>query len=286
MRPRRHQIRLSVSNSTFSNSAVGEGFTVSTRSNGNFQLVATGSTFSGNFSTGIHVDAGDSSRNDVSVTRSTSSGNYTGVTVSGSGTSNTTFNVSNNSNITTTAGSGVALAANGASTMSGNVLNNTITSTVTNNPSFGIDAVVDGTGSMTAKIDGNAVTVFFDSFDGGARGGVGAHADLTVTNNTFDTTGNTAPYSPMVLFSGNGTPGESATVCFNVSGNTLHTGGTNYDVEIDQYTGDTFNLQGYTGAGSDANAVKTFLAGQNTGISSVVDGTGSMNVTNATCALP
>ncbi|HVB66015.1 MAG TPA: hypothetical protein VNE17_14900, partial [Nitrolancea sp.] len=281
--------RLAISGSTFSSSTANEGLTISSRSTANFQLDLQSSTITNNYSIGVHVDAGDTSRNDFSMSSSTVSGSTVGVDVSGSGTATSTFNVSNNTGagISTTSGSGIVIAANSSSSVDGTVQNNVVKTTLANNPSFGIDVVVNATGSATVKVDSNTITKFMTGIRGGARNAGTGTANLTVTNNTIDSTGNTFPYSGILLFSGNGSGGESNAVCVNVSGNHITAINGNFDIELDQYGGNTFNIQGLTPAtGATELQVETYVSGQNN--SAVVTAAGGLVIdfTAGNCALP
>jgi len=282
--------RLAVSNSTFSSSDTNEGLTISSRLTANFQLALTSSTFTNNPTVGVHVDAGDTSHNDFSMSGSSVSGSTTGVDVSGSGTAATTFNVSNNNGagISVLTGSGIVIASNSSSTMDGSILSNKVTTTVANNPAYGIDVLVDQTGTATVKVDSNNVTNFMTGIRGGARNAGTGHADLTVTNNTVDNTANTAPYMGMWFFSGNGSAGESNVVCLHLSGNSITFGGAgNYGVELDQDTGTTFNIQGLTPAtGATEAQVESYVSGQNNGTSVIAAGGTVINYTAGNCALP
>jgi hypothetical protein len=282
--------RLEVSNSTFSSSDTNEGLTISSRLTANFQLALTSSTFTNNPTIGVHVDAGDTSHNDFSMSGSTVSSSTVGVDVSGSGTAATTFNVSNNNGagISVLTGSGIVISSNSSSTMDGSILSNKVTTTVANNPSYGIDVLVDQTGTATVKVDSNNVTNFMTGIRGGARNAGTGHADLTVTNNTVNNTANTTPYMGMWFFSGNGSGGESNVVCLNLSGNAITFGGVGtYGVELDQYTGDTFNIQGLTPAtGATEGDVEGYVSSQNNGTTVIAAGGNLINYTAGNCALP
>ncbi|MEZ4570092.1 MAG: hypothetical protein R2849_07155 [Thermomicrobiales bacterium] len=271
------------------NSVAGDHVTISNRNTANFQTVVSSCTFTAvvdQTSDSIQVDAGDTSRSDVQITGSSFVNGNLAINISGSGTAATTFDVSNNPSITSRGSSGVNIASNGSASMSGTVNSNTISSSIANNNGFGIDVVVDATGSAVVSADDNTISGLAVGFRGGARNAGTGTADLTLSNNNITTGGNFA-FNAIQLFSGNGSGGESNAVCVNLSSNTTATGFGDDEYFLEQYTGNTFQLQGFAGNGTIAADVEAFVAGTDTG-SPTVDAFGgtTVNYTAATCATP
>ena len=143
------------------------------------------------------------------------------------GSSNGTFNWSNN-NVTlvgTGAGLGLGFTIRGSGTYTGTISDNVITNTAGTNTS-GIRSVVEGNGDLNLTVNNNTINTF--SFVGillAARGGDGI-LNADITNNTATVGAGAAfPFgddSALAIDAGNGA-GQSNQVCANVSGNTLTT---------------------------------------------------------------
>jgi uncharacterized repeat protein (TIGR01451 family) len=259
--------RLTFSNSTFSdsgNSVPGDHITVANRNNANFHTVVTNATFTavvGQTSDSIQIDAGNTSRSDIDISGSSFSNGNIAINISGSGTSLTTFEVENNPSVTNRAGNTVNIASNGSAALQGHITNNTISTVVANNAGFGIDIVVDQTGSAIVDINNNTITGQSTGIRAGARNAGTGTADITIRNNTV-TTGGSFPFSGVYLFAGNGSGGESNNVCVNFSANTVDTTSAfDSDYFLEQYTGNTFRLQGLAPpAGATEAQVEAFIA--------------------------
>ncbi|MCP5424475.1 MAG: tandem-95 repeat protein [Gammaproteobacteria bacterium] len=272
-------------------SVAGDHVTVSNRDTANFQTVVTGSAFDatpGDTSDSIQVDAGDTSHSDVSITGSSFVDGNLAINISGSGTATTTFNVSNNPSISSRGGSGINIAANSSARMTGTISNNpVITSNFANNNGFGVDVVVDQTGSAVVAIDNNIITSMAVGIRAGARNANTGTADITITDNNISTGGNFA-FNAIQLFAGNGSPSESNRTCVNMSGNSTATGFGDDDYFLEQYAGNTFQIQGLSPASGATQAqVESYIANSNVGSPSV-DAFGGLivNYTAATCATP
>jgi uncharacterized repeat protein (TIGR01451 family) len=261
--------RLTFSNSTFNdsgNSVPGDHITVANRNNANFHTVVTNTTFTaviGQTSDSIQIDAGNTSRSDIDISGSSFSNGNIAINLSGSGTSLTTFEVENNPSVTNGAGNTVNIASNGSAALQGHITNNTISTVVANNAGSGIDIVVDQTGSAIVDINNNNITGQSNGIRAGARNAGTGTADITIRNNTV-TTGSSFPFSGVYLFAGNGSGGESNNVCVNLSANTIDTTSPFGDPDywLEQYTGNTFRLQGLTPpAGATEAQVESFIAG-------------------------
>jgi len=263
---------------------------VSTSAGSNFQAVVQGCTFTGvtgEIVDAIQFDSGINATGDFSISNTTINNSNTGINITGSSASSTTFQVSNNTNVNVDGGNGVNLFSNGSAVMSGTVSNNTIDSFNANNPGFGIRGVVDATGSLTASVTGNNVTDFSIPITMGARGTGSGTGNFTITGNTMSSGGGLA-FGVLHLFSGNGSGGESNSVCANISGNNFNDPFGTQEYYIEQYPGNTLNLQGYSGGPTDIGAIQTFLEGNNIAGDALVEtccGT-SPNVGNTTCTTP
>jgi hypothetical protein len=282
--------RLTISGSIVSApSAVtpGDGIFVAVRSTANFETVVQGSTFTGGTDC-IQVDAASTSRSQVTLQSSTVTGCATAVNISGSGTAATIFNVSGNPTISSTVGTAVNIASNAASTMRGTIANNpNITTSSSSNNGMGIDVVVDGTGSVIVDVDGNTVAGHSIGVRGGARNPGAGSADLTMRNNTV-TSGGPFEFTAAYFFAGNGSAGETNRTCLNLSNNNLDTSAAfNPDYWLEQWTGNTFQLQGFVGDGTDETVVEAFVSSRDTGGADVeAFGGAEVNYTAASCATP
>jgi hypothetical protein len=140
---------------------------------------------------------------------------------------------------------------------------------------------------LTIDIDNNNVTDFSIPVRAGARNSGTGTANISITDNTMNSGGGFA-FGVLWVFSGNGSGGESNVVCANISGNNFNDPFGTQEYYIEQYPGNTLNLQGYTGLASSQAAIQTFLEGNNVAGDALVEtccGT-SANVGNATCSTP
>ena len=282
--------RLTISGSTVSTPSAttpGDGIFVAVRSTANFETVVQGSTLTGGTDC-IQVDAANTSRSQVTLQSSTITGCATAVNISGSGTAATIFNVSGNPKISSTVGTAVNIASNAASTMRGTVANNpNITTSSSSNNGMGIDAVVEGTGLVEVEVNGNTITGHSIGVRGGARNPGTGSADLTVRNNTV-TSGGPFEFAAAYFFAGNGSAGESNRTCLNLSNNNMNASGAfNPDYWLEQWTGNTFQLQGFVGDGTDETVVEAFVSSRDAGGADVeAFGGTEVNYTAASCATP
>src|SRR5439155_9785095 len=162
-------------------------------------------------------------------------------------------------------------------------------------PSFGINMVEEGNGSIVANVENNTIqgsgsginttTAFDYGIRGGARAGSG-NAHLTIKGNTVQTAKSAGTW----LFAGNNTGGETNRPCVNVSTavkNSIHADNASKfaDYFLEQYTGTTFNIQGYAGSPTVASQVEAYVASTDAVAGRVVTaGAGTtVNYTNATC---
>ncbi|MGH8566453.1 MAG: Ig-like domain-containing protein, partial [Gammaproteobacteria bacterium] len=294
--------RLSITNSQFSNSGInviGDHITVQNVGTANFETLVSGSSFtalvdpSTHTSDNIQVDASESSSSNASISTSTFSGaGQAAINLSASGNGVGTFSVMNNSNITVRAATGINLSSVGPSSLRGTISGNTISTNVTNNPAFGIQAIVNDFGSIIANINnntinGNGSTDFDYGIRGGARIGNGT-ADFTLQDNTVQS----AEVAGVWFFSGNATAGETSRTCVNFVSNLIDAGPLQFvDYFVEQYTGTTFQIQVLVGSGTSATNVQNFIAATDDDPSptdpTVDAGSGTLvNYINATCATP
>jgi hypothetical protein len=282
--------RLTISGSTVSAPSAatpGDGIFVAVRSTANFETVVQGSTLTGGTDC-IQVDAANTSRSQVTLQSSTVTGCATAVNLSGSGTAATIFNVSGNPTISSTVGTAVNIFSSAASTMRGAVANNpNITTSSASNNGVGIDVVVEGTGSAIVDVNGNSVTGHSIGVRGGARNPGSGSADLTVRNNTV-TSGGPFEFTAAYFFAGNGSAGETNRTCLNLTNNNLDASGAfSPDYWLEQWAGNTFQLQGFVGDGTDEAVVEAFVSSRDTGGADVeAFGGAVVNYTAASCATP
>ncbi len=252
----------------------------------NFETVVNNCVFTGRVGASsttdqIQVDAGVNAKSQVTITGSTFSNSNTGINLSGANGSQTSFTVNNNPAISVRFGAGVNLAVNGSAAMDGSVANNpNIDSAMPNNPAFGIDLIVDSNGSAVVDINNNTITDFLLPLRAGARGGSGT-ADITIRNNDMTSSAVTG-FGVVDLICGNGTPGESNAVCFNIFNNDAFDPQLQGEYFITMTPGTTCTIQGYMGQGNDRAAIEAFLdANQSSGSSTVCEaGTCGLGIVN------
>jgi hypothetical protein len=225
----------------------GGGVAVSLRGTANFQAVVQNNTFlaSETATDGVRVDAGDNARSDATITGNYFSGSYTvgstniaayntAVNVSGSGSSNTTFSVTDNPAVTVGVGDAINVVSTGDANLSGTISGHTIETPAglhdgaanhnnLENEAFGIDIVVEQTGSIVANVTGNTVAGGHKTgFRAIAHSGNGGSVDASVSGNVFNAGGKAAEW-PVVLMAGNDAVGESVRLCVDLSSNQTST---------------------------------------------------------------
>jgi len=216
--------------------------------------------------------------------------NHVEIALNGSG--NATYALTGNTLSNPNAGllGGIEVISNhtGAVSDQGRINSNTVTlkpdATGSGN---GLAVYVNGAGIHAVQLDGNTIQNYGTyAIDLAAQQGQGTLA--ATVSNTVVRTPAAQGLEGMRLNAGNATAGEGATLCLNLNANT--SGGTDASgagggYVVRQRVGNTYQLQGYTGAATNAAAIAAFiqsreLGGNKARIRSVV------GVTNATCAVP
>jgi len=191
-----------------------------------------------------------------------------GVNLTGSGSSEVSYSVTNNTSIAAKSGTGVNAVSFDAAVLDGTISGNSIASTTTNNVGAGIDLIVENGGSATTTISGNTISGYSVGLRAGARNPATGTADVTLSNNTITSGGNNASFAVWLL-SGNGSGGESNDLSVHLSGNDANAG-SDPDYFLEQYDGNTFCISGLTGDGTDAINVQNYVAGTDPGSSVLV----------------
>ena len=265
-----------------------DGVLVALRDGANFHTVLQGSTVANGGQECVQVDAQTTARSQVTATGNTISGCNTALALTGAGTSGTTFGVTANPLISGVAGNGVFVTSSGAATLRGTVANNpSITTSSPGNAGTGVDVVVDGTGSAVVQIAGNTVTGYSIGIRGGARNPGTGTADLTIRDNTVAAGG--FSFTGVYLFAGNGSAGESNRTCANLINNQVSGGGGfNTDYWLEQYAGNTLQLQDLVPASGATEAqVEAFVSSRDVGGASVeAFGGAEVAMTAGTCDTP
>lgn len=221
-------------------------------STGSATLTVTGSTISNSKSDGMRINNEGNGTANVSVSSTNFQSNNVGLNLTGAGAlgGDMTFNISGNTFSNTSTGVNVSHLGGGGNAFTGRINNNQISATGANRIAMWV--VQEGNGGMTVEIKGNTVSQFDDAgIDVESRGGSGfVHA--TIQNNTIGGSG-TNGLAAMFLRSGNGTVGETNTLCVNLASNTASVAGASFpiaDYYLDRFNSPatTFNLQGFGGS--------------------------------------
>ncbi|HYL05597.1 MAG TPA: hypothetical protein VE075_06135, partial [Thermoanaerobaculia bacterium] len=187
-------------------------------------------------------------------------------------------------------------SSTGTTVLQGKVLNNLVgNSSVVHSGSMqgsGIALTAGGAGTLTATVDGNTVVqVDNEGLNAVAAQGTGT-MNLTVTNNHFslDNASPNSDFGAMIV--DGGFSGDSQTLCLHMSGNTdtgnASSGGSGVALLTEVGT-PTFNIQGYGGAANNASAIASFIDGANTDSPTpalVSAGAGTMKAAPANCPTP
>ncbi|ULH14123.1 VcbS (plasmid) [Deinococcus sp. KNUC1210] len=287
-------------------STAGSGGTISGALQNGVNVTSTGAApsvalnwmnISGNKNYGVlyTVPSASSSSTAVSVSNSVLSDNtnlHVLLDLGGSGAANFTLTGNTLSNPTT--GTSGALQVNAkqpvSATVQGRVTNNTIT---LNSGSFGtgIATYVTGAGHATVQLSGNTIKSFGTFGIDLATQVSSGSLDATVSNNVIALPSALA-LEGMRLNAGDGTAGESSTLCVNLIanssvGNEGVPGNGLVGYQIRQRPGTLYKLQGYSGGSTDATAIANFI--RNTDITNPKSGARVRTVSNVsggTCATP
>ncbi|QBB71920.1 hypothetical protein ELE36_17000 [Pseudolysobacter antarcticus] len=215
-------------------------------------------------------------------------------------TSNGTFNIHDNT-MNGTGADVIHLDFQGSGSFTGHVNSNTIgTAAVVGSGSpsgRGLYLLNDGTGTVTVQVDSNHIEqitqdngIYFVTKTGTAAL---SKLNITATNNVVHMPTFTNGSDAMSVVANL----AQAFVCLNATSNTLAAAGTSLPAvgisleDSPAGANSTFQLQGYTGAGTDYTAVQNFLNGQNTlsgpgggSIAESLHGT-TTGFTNGTCPI-
>jgi hypothetical protein len=289
---------LDIQSSTIENAKNGSGFLIETRATANATVSVTGGTVSGNFAAGMQGSAlGNSSGIPQSgsnmtllISGATFTSNNDGALCSNDGNATATCNISN-STFTGHLGNSI-FVGNGttqstAGTLNARIQNNkTVTQPVGgNNATIGVFLSGKGTVSKVL-IDGNNVTnngnfdgIFVNTPDNLST----PTLNVTITNNTVATAA--SGFAGLDL-----TPHQSATACFNVTGNTASTVATppappNPAIFLSQGDSATVRLEQRNSTSTTALTVLQNNNPATTGTSIQVLGTINV-VSNGFCATP
>lgn len=291
------------------NFVIGDHVTVFGTGTANFRTVVTNSSFTSRVGTGvgldyagahtsdgIQVDSSGTARSDFEISGSTFlNAGQSAINISSANSGFVTFDVHDNTNIVVRQGVGINLASTStdptgtAATLRGFISNNTISTNINNNPSAGINAVVEGNGHIVADISNNAIAQNgANNFDYGIRGGARAGngtADLRVSNNIAFGKG-----AGVWFFAGNNTGGETSRTTLNLISNNVD-GDTVLsfaDYFVEMYTGTTFQITGLTGSGLSSANVSSYIASTDVDVGAVVNSGGgtTVNYTVGTPAAP
>lgn len=292
-------LNLTVTTSTFSNSnnatTGNDGLLLESNGTATTTASITGSTFDNNrgdhfqFATNGTGGAGGSQNNltfSGNTLTTSNSANILGggVTISPSGGDDLIAAINNNT-ITGTV-SGAAINFVGVSTIAGGNVQATIqgnnigtagvANSGTSGGAYGINAELNGNGTLTTLINNNNVREVNGNFGiavlarAGTTAGGGGTLNATVTNNTVTATATTGLINGINVTAGVSTGGDRETLNTQISGNSISAGlSTNIRVRaLSSSTAGgiaTFNLRGYTGGITDTAVVGTYVSGQNGG---------------------
>jgi hypothetical protein len=283
---------LTITGSTFTQAGLNgasEGVLVALRNGANFHTVLQGSTVASGGQECVQVDAQTTARSLVTATGNTISGCNTALALTGTGTSSTTFEITGNPLVSSVAGNGVFVTSSGSAAMRGTVANNaSITTSSAGNAGIGVDVVVDGAGSAVVEVANNTIAGYSIGLRGGARNTGTGTADLIIRDNSI-TAGGSFSFTGVYLVAGNGSAGESNRTCASLSNNQVSGGGGfNTDYWLEQYTGNTLELQGLVPASGATEAqVEAFVSSRDVGGASVeAFGGAVVEMTAGNCTTP
>jgi len=263
--------------------------------NANMRLVAEDNSFSNCRTDAIQVDSGNNATVNSVISRNTLQNNNIGLNLSGSNDATLIFDVDGNTVLNSESNMINVAHGVGNGSLVGQLVNNQITDSNVGN---GIRLILEGQGSSgpigVVRIDSNTVRGFNNPFgiQAVARAGT-ASLDATITNNLVERPGPFASDGIRVE-SGNGTAGESVTVCLNLATNNSSTLAFDEGFELQQRAGNTFELQGLdssdcggnTCSGTSATQMEEFVRDNNIGTANVRTAGRIVNYISGTCDVP
>jgi hypothetical protein len=278
---------LDVQSSTIENAKNGSGFLIETRVSGSATVSVSGGTLASNFATGMQGSALAGTTMSLIISGATFTSNNAGVLCSNDGNASAACTISNSTftghlGNSIFVGNGTTLSTAGA--LNARIQDNTITQPVNgNNASIGV--FLSGSGTVSnVLIDGNKITNNGD-FDGlnvntpdsGSTPTIG----VTITNNTVATT-TAGPNGANAI---DLTPHQSATACFNVTGNTASTASALDAILLSQGGSAAVTLEK---GGSTSTNAQTVLQNNNPlSTQSTIQVFGTVTVvSNGSCATP
>lgn len=207
------------------------------------------------------------------------------------------FTISGNTVTHTAQGSGIFYSSAGRTTTvtdHGHITGNTVTlgtgSTDTGN---GIQVDQYGPGSARFEINGNTVNAFGTygikvSSQGNATPNSGGRLDALITNNNVSSPAGAGLGVEGIFVLIGGAVNEANTVCARLTGNTSQgAGGTTAGVYLRQRTGNTFQINGYSGSSDSAGATNYVTANNTVNSVRISTATGTtMTPLAATCNVP
>jgi uncharacterized repeat protein (TIGR01451 family) len=244
---------------------------------GNIQVVVSNATFSSAVTCGspsfagtcvsdnIQVDASESASYDFSISNCTfNNAGQSAINISTNNSGAGTYAVMNNSSISVRAAVGINVIALGASHVSGTISGNTISTSVSNNPAFGISLGAENAGSsVIADVNSNSITGSSpNQFSQGIRGYARSSGtlDLILHSNSVQT----AKFEGIEIASGNNTAGEAPQVCVDFLNNNIDGSNGALDYILDMYSNSVFKIKGLTGSGTNQTNVESFVAATDT----------------------
>ncbi|MEM9291943.1 MAG: tandem-95 repeat protein [Acidobacteriota bacterium] len=266
------------------------GLLFESRDDGNLRLDVSGSTFNANRGIGLNAQAGLGALLDVDVTTSsfvnTSGAQDVGLSIGATQSSAVTFDVTNNTQFTSTASHHVNIIAFDTAQITGTVADNSNMNGSGNGS--GVRAVFEGNSQGVLLIDNNTISGhdFGRGIDLQSRAG-GGSLDVTVRNNTITPQG--FSNDGIVAIAGNGDAGETNRLCIHYENNTSAGGAGREGYFVEQFANTTFQIQSYAGAAGNAGQVAAHLASENTSGNGRVSPAGFGVVVNYTannCATP
>jgi hypothetical protein len=288
-------LNASITGSTFNGTGIAtvtgaQGALISGHGTANMTVNVQSSTFSNNFASGYFSDLSDSAVMNVTVDNGTVTSNGTGVVLAAAGASNVTYDISGNT-FTGSGGSTITVSTTSTAAASGTVKNNIIGNTGV--PSSGcsvagcngVELNASGSGTFAATISTNTVSQFAGTGVRANDSSGSAAMHVKINGNTINT-----PAAGAVngIFAQSGALSTDTTsVCADIVSNSISGVFSSTQIRVrNRFAGTLFRLPGYAGAGNDTTAVSAFLSGQNGGATASATINANVFSGGAACTTP
>jgi methionine-rich copper-binding protein CopC len=300
-------LTLTVTNSKFTDTATAapgnDGIEIELQNSASCICSVTGSTFNNIFSVGAEYLGEDSSSGSFTVKTSSFDNDASDIVFAHQGLGKTaSFDIENNlerQNSTANLSGAIAITlgaeSNVTTLVQGKIENNLIGKALVDHSGSqqgsGIVLTGEGSGTLTALVNGNSVVQVDNEGLNVTNGGGSAVTNVIVENNSFNVDQASGNSDFGMLIVDGAASGDTSVMCLKVDTNHSTGNATNGGNGIGLATEGgtpTLGLQGYSGSANNSTQIASFLDGNNTDAPAalVLTGAGTIKAASANCPTP